>query len=141
MTAPTVQKIASNALPRASATDCFLSLSRSITGLITISLYFAKFRSKPLARASILLAATMTQLILASAILPAKSLQRFDSSGWSLILGVLLNKAASSSRASFRSFHLEEESAAWKPEGMEPVISSSSANFLGSNSIASLYLK
>ena len=80
------------------------------------------------------LAATITQFTFASDILPARSLQIAAYSKESLIRGVLIKRAASSSSASFRSFHFDEESAVWKPEGISAIMSVSSAKFLGSRS-------
>lgn len=95
----------------------------------------------PFARASKHVAAVITQLIFASACTRAASdLVKSASSGPSLIRGVALSTACSSSRTSFLSFHFDEVSAVGRAAGSLEAIDSGSANARGSKLSASVML-
>jgi hypothetical protein len=134
----TVANMASSAEPIASVTLALRSfILISMRGTVA-SLYFEKLAIMPLERASRQFAATMTQLMLASfEIQVASARVSSPRSGASLILCVALKRVARSSRASLRSFHLEDLRLVCKLAESLLVISSGSANARGSNSSGS----
>jgi len=129
----TALKMASNANPIASVTFAFRSLSLSRTGGTTASRCREKAVIKPSARASKQFAATMTHITFASPlILVANDLASSPISGPSFIRREVLSSVKRSSKASLRSFHLEEARFLYRSAGSLEMISASSAVERGS---------